>query len=301
MRRFIVSDIHGLGNFYYSVMSYLDNISKSEEIELYINGDLFDRGLESAEILLDIKNRIQNGNFKIIYLGGNHELLMYEEYEKRKKGISNYFNDWYDNGGYMTDDLLNELLDYDKDKILEVVDFVSSLKIYHKFDEKINGKNILLVHAACPIDINDECKLKVSNGDSIYYYVWAREYDPFMPFRCKIGNDKYFVVVGHTPINTPFGYEYHKNQNYLSIDGGCSIYACGEFDFEHFPLVEVCDGYLRILTFNNNNEIIYGNYFDGYISRPFNKDELEKERLYLNSKLKVKKLKKNEDGVVLYK
>lgn len=97
----------------------------------------------------------------------------------------------------------------------------------------------------------------------------------------------------HIFLNIFLAYEYHKNQNYLSIDGGCSIYACGEFDFEHFPLVEVCDGYLRILTFNNNNEIIYGNYFDGYISRPFNKDELEKERLYLNSKLKVKKLTKN--------
>ena len=64
-------------------------------------------------------------------------------------------------------------------------------------------------------------------------------------------------------------------------------------------MVEVCDGYLRILTFNN--EIVYGNYFDGYISRPFNKDELEKERLNLKSKLKLKKLTKNEDGVVLYK
>ncbi len=46
MRKFIVSDIHGFGNFYYSIMNYLDKLSEHEEIELYINGDLIDRGSE---------------------------------------------------------------------------------------------------------------------------------------------------------------------------------------------------------------------------------------------------------------
>ena len=68
MRKFIISDIHGFGNVYYAMMSYLDNISKNEEIELYINGDLIDRGYESAEILLDIKKRIEENKYKIIYL-----------------------------------------------------------------------------------------------------------------------------------------------------------------------------------------------------------------------------------------
>ena len=62
MRKFIRSDIHGVGNFYYPVMGYLDNISKNEEIELYINGDLTDRGLESGYILLDLINRIKEKN-----------------------------------------------------------------------------------------------------------------------------------------------------------------------------------------------------------------------------------------------
>ena len=48
MRKFIISDIHGNGNLYYSVMSYLENISKCEDVTLYINGDLIDRGLESG-------------------------------------------------------------------------------------------------------------------------------------------------------------------------------------------------------------------------------------------------------------
>ena len=65
MRKFIVSDIHGNGNVYYSIMGYLDNISKEEEIELYINGDLIDRGDYSSEILLDVMKRIKENKFKI--------------------------------------------------------------------------------------------------------------------------------------------------------------------------------------------------------------------------------------------
>ena len=34
MRKFIISDIHGNGDLYYSVMSYLENISKEDEVTL---------------------------------------------------------------------------------------------------------------------------------------------------------------------------------------------------------------------------------------------------------------------------
>ena len=300
MRKFIISDIHGLGNFYYSVMNYLDNVNKEEDVILYINGDVIDRGIDSAEILLDIKRRIEENKFQIKYLGGNHELMMYEEFKRRKKGINFIYNDWYLNGGDITDDLLGEKLEYNKDKILEVVDFVSNLDIYHKFEEKINNKPILLVHAAAPMFVKDACDLKIKSSEiKIFYNVWAREDDPYMPFRCRIGNKDYFTIVGHTPNNSKYGYQYHKNGNYLNIDGGCARYACGYFNYEHFPLVEIKDNYLKVLTFNNNNEIIYGNYFNGE-SIVFSDDELEKERSFLNHNLKVKKLIKNEDGVVYY-
>lgn len=299
MRKFIVSDIHGLGNFYYSIMNYLDNINENEDVTLFINGDVIDRGIDSAEILLDIKRRIEENTFKIKYLGGNHELLMYQEFKRRKLGINFPFNDWYLNGGDITDDGLEERLD--KDKILEVVDFISNLDIYYKFDEKINDKNIVLVHAASPLNIKDDCNLKIkSNEIKIFYNVWAREEDPYIPFRCIIGNKNYFTIVGHTPNNNKYGYEYHERGNYLNIDGGCARYAYGQFSYEHFPLVEIKDDYLKIITFNNNNEIIYGNYFDGKRSVLFNNEELNKERNYLNKNLKVKKLIKNEDGIVLY-
>lgn len=302
MRKFIISDIHGNGNIYYSIMNYLDNLNQKEDIILYINGDLIDRGYDSAEILLDIKKRIESNTFQIEYLGGNHELLMYQEFENRKQGINSYYNDWYDNGGSITDDRLNEILDYDKDKILKVVDFISNLKIYHKFSECINGKNIVLVHAACPINIKDECDLIIKdNNDKVELSTWTRENDPFIPFRCRIGDDNYFTIVGHTPNNNPYGYEYHINGNYLNIDGGCVRYVCGYFEYNHVPLVEINEGYLKILTFNNNNEIIYGNTFDGNKSIPISEEELNNDRKLLNKEIKIKKLIKNEDGAVYYK
>ncbi len=303
MRKFIISDIHGLGNVYYAVMSYLDNLSEEEAIELYINGDLFDRGPDSAEILLDIKRRIQENKYKIVYLGGNHELMMHEVFNKRKKGryVSD-FNDWYNNGGMVTDDGLYDKLG-DKDKILEVADFVSDLKIYHKFVEKIKGKNIVLVHAACPLKVKDECDIKISDDNlKVAYYVWTRENDAYLPFKSKarIGNKDYFTIIGHTPNDCKYGYVYHKDGNYLNIDGGLAAYAKGYFDYDHVPLIEIKDGYLKILTFNNNNEIIYGNYFDGIKSESLSNQELNSESGYLNHKFKPKKLVKLPDGIIGY-
>ena len=301
MRKFIISDIHGNGNVYYSIMGYLDNLSKNEDIELYINGDLFDRGLESGEILLDVIKRINDDKFKIVYLGGNHELLMYETYNKRKKGINTFYNDWYDNGGSITDFSLEELCNYDKNKLLTIGEFVGSLPLFHIFDEKMNGRNIALVHSACLTDIEKHPTSRIKDDDEfVNWCVWTREYDPFIPFRCSLGNKRYFSIVGHTPNDNHYGYEYHDGDNYLNIDGGNAFYVSGYFEYDHTPLVEVTDECLKILTFNNNNEIIYGNYFKGKSSGNMSEEELNIERSFLNKNLLVKKLIVLEDGVVNY-
>ena len=288
-RKFIVSDLHGNGNIYDSIFGYLKNIE--EDFILYINGDLIDRGPDSARMLLDIKKRIQD-NENIVYLGGNHELMMYQVFKNRKKHKSNC-NTWYNNGGYITEDKLWELSDYNVNKVLEASDFVSELNIYQLFEEKIDNKPIVLVHAACPCDIKTDCNLKIKDdNDLVYTYVWTRGTDYFINFKNIIGNKKYFTIVGHTPVNDINGYKYYKKDNYLNIDGGCAAYVYGYLDYNHSPLVEVCDGYLKILTFNNNNEIINGNYFIDSRSVPFSDEELENEKKYLNKNIKLKKLMK---------
>ncbi len=301
MRKYIISDLHGDGNVYKSVMDYLENINSMEDITLYINGDLIDRGLESADMLLDVRNRLVTGKpFKIEYLGGNHELMMFDVFEKRRKGAYvSPQDDWFLNGGWVTDYGLEDRFTNQNDE-LEAVDFISNLKIYHKFEEKIGGKPIVLVHASCPLDVKDECNLKIKDGDNIFWYVWAREDDPWLPFRCRIGNDKYFSIVGHTPNDGPDGYIYRRDQNFLNIDGGCARYVSGFFQYNNVPLVEVCNGYLRILIFNNNNQIINGYYFDGNYNIPMCAEELKADREQLNLEFKPKKLVKLPDDIIDY-
>ena len=121
-----------------------------------------------------------------------------------------------------------------------------------------------------------------------------------MPFRCRVGNKDYFTIIGHTPNDCKYGYVYLQGQNYLNIDGGAAAYAKGYFEYDHVPLVEIKDGYLKILTFNNNNEIIYGNYFDGRMSISMSERELDEDRKCLKHEFKPKKLLRLADDIIGY-
>ncbi len=302
MRTFVISDIHGLGSIYYPVMGYLENLSKYDNITLYINGDLIDRGEDSAKILIDVINRCKSNNkIKIEYIGGNHELLMYQEYKyNTTHGHFRPINPWYENAGWVTDDGLVSIYFDDLDKILDIVDFIGELPVYKKLDNKILDKNVVIAHAACPAKVLDNSKTKIKTDDEFVRYVtWARGNKLSSNLSAGIGNPDYFSILGHTYNNSYKGYYYNALDNSINIDGGCYKYACGLTYADHSPLVEVCDGYLRILTFNNSNEIIYGNYFDEIKSIPFTEEELINENKLLNKDIKVRKLTM-DDSIKIY-
>ena len=290
MKKFIVSDLHGNGSVYVSIMSYLENVNKDDDIILYINGDLIDRGLYSAQMLLDVQKRIVNKEgFNIKYLGGNHELMMYRSLHGN---IPNFLEAalWFSNGGGITNDPIQVLID--KKEKLELIKFISELDIYNKFNEKLNDKKIVLVHAKCPNIVNDTCDLKIKDNNEIYDYVWKREEDLNLILKESLGNENYFTIIGHTPVIDKKGYNYLKEHNCLNIDGGCAVYARGYTDIDHVPLVEIDEknNRLIILTFNSKNEIIYGNYFEDNKSIKMNFIELDKKRKLLNKDVNIKKL-----------
>ena len=294
MRKFIISDIHGNGDIYDSVMGYLDNISKTEDVALYINGDLIDRGLDSLRLLMDVKERIEGkGNVKIHFLGGNHELMLFQALRKRKKGkpVSKYCN-WLRNGGWVINNQFNQMHKRERDLICEEIkDFLGDLKIYHVFDEKIKDKPMLLVHAQAPSRILKTCPMKIKdNTFDVSSAVWARqeEWDLFSGIRSlagipKIGLDGYFTIIGHTPVHGKLGFEFNLIENYINIDGGCAGYAMEFFQFSHVPVLEIQDNGFQILVFNHNNEIEKGFYFDGYYT-PMKEKELEQERSFLDTR-----------------
>ena len=289
MRKFIVSDLHGNGEVYDSIMAYLGNID--DEVELYINGDLIDRGLDSFRMFEEVIEAINGkGKIKIIYLGGNHELSMYQALLERPPGRGiNQHSNWIDNGGWAIEGILDMRDDFEE-KCEEYKQFLSNLKIFHEFEEVINNNKLVLVHAQVPQNLDELRDLKIGhNNTAVQDAVWTRK-EIRVPLifglgdvigMNRIGKEDYLSIVGHTPVTDDRGFTYDHVENYFNIDGGCAMYARGHFQFDHVPLVEVKDDYLKILIFNHNNEIIDGYYFEKYLLRMSNED-LEKERLLLN-------------------
>lgn len=282
MKKFIVSDLHGNGEVYNSIMAYLENVSLLEEVELYINGDLIDRGLDSFEVLEDVVSRIKGkGNIKINYLAGNHELMMYQAILDRKPGKAiRKWSNWLMNGGWFIEGAIDSL-DNAEEVYEEYKKFLGNLKIYHKFEETIKDKNILLVHAKPPKVINDICDMQISdNNIDVELAVWTRETDEYFE-TVEIGKKDYFTIIGHTPVTDELGFIYNPLQNVLNIDGACAYYAFGGFKHDHVPLIEIDDGYINIIIFNHNNEIIDGYVFDGNIHKMSEKG-LDKKKVFIN-------------------
>ena len=290
MRKFIVSDLHGNGDVYDSIMGYLDNISNEEEVELYINGDLIDRGKDSFTMLMDVIERINGkGNIKIHYLGGNHELMMYDALRKRRPGKSiSHWCDWMRNGGGIIEGELD--IRDDGEELCETFkNFVGDLKIYHVFDEKILDKNMLLVHAQAPIAARDNIDLRIKDNNFIVERaVWTRRdgSDPILSLISRaiglerVGLDDFFTIIGHTPVDNNCGFIINERENFINIDGGCAAYAYGYHTYDHVPLLEVKGNGFDITIFNHSNKIINGYYYDGELSK-ISLEELNKKRKYL--------------------
>ncbi len=291
MRTFIISDLHGNGEVYDSIMGYLDNISLIDDVELYINGDLIDRGLDGFRMLTDVIERL-NGKGKVLihYLGGNHELMMYQALKRRKQGRAiDHWCDWMNNGGWVIEGEL-DCLENGEELMEEFKNFLGELELYKKFDEKIGNDNILLVHACAPDNVYDDCHLKIKddNGE-VDEVVWKREWEfggflfPQKLYKNDLSKDGYFIIKGHTPLKDMRGFVYDKQQNFLNIDGGCAYYATGSFDVDHVPLLELKDNRLDILVFNHNNQIIDGYYFDGEI-KSMSEDDMAKSDIFIDHK-----------------
>ena len=102
-----MSDIHGRFDKYASM---LEVIQFSKEDELYILGDVIDRGKDGIAILMDIMNRSN-----VHMLLGNHEFMAVQTiFSKDKKEMLN----WMWNGGRNTYDDLMQLPQEEVERII---------------------------------------------------------------------------------------------------------------------------------------------------------------------------------------
>ena len=327
MRNFIVSDLHGNGYVYDSIINFLENERQygCDDITLYINGDLIDRGINSGSMLVDVFKRINDKElFNIEYLAGNHEAMMYKTYLKSKdlyydSFLSEYssyvaFNWVNNNGGMITRNYLLE--NYSKENISKLIENVGYLNIYHKFDETIDDKNIILVHA-CPVRgmLKGDKILLNENSIRVELALWERINESILPGR--LFNNNYFNIIGHTACMNKYGFKYDKEDNVLNIDGASSYFGYYEANYllkndknisfdkydldikskldenSHVPLIEIDskNNKINILVFNHKNEIIYGKYLIEGNIYDMDSSLLNSYRNNLKENAKVKKRK----------
>jgi serine/threonine protein phosphatase 1 len=199
LSKYIISDLHGC---YDKFIKLLDELDFKETDELYIIGDVLDRGENPLEILDYI---ISNKN--IILLKGNHEQMYIDFYENNDISL------WYHNGGDITHSkIINRDFGYEESlyKYLKKLPYV---KVIDKF---------ILVHAG--LYFSDGCDYM-----DVDDFIKFQEEDNCLWDRSNIGNERkykdYTVICGHTPVqsitNNYNNVEILHRYGTIYIDCGC--------------------------------------------------------------------------------
>ncbi len=231
-RYIVVPDIHGTYSIYKKVEKYIKKNLQNDQKIIFL-GDYVNRG-ESGEIdgrkfkdigsflvlrdLLKFKTWADSRGIEVVFLRGNHELMLQEYYLEGGKGS-------YDEYDFVRNSV--ECLDYvfekDRDFYEAFKEFLLNLKPYY-MDEL---KRYLFVHAGLDPKIKSLQK-QVENG-AIY---WIR--DEFVFAKKRFKN---IVVFGHTPFSSPF-----VKSDRIGLDSGVykrSFMNLLEIDYENSKIVQI--------------------------------------------------------------
>ena len=174
--KYVMSDIHGNFEKY---IEMLNLINFTEEDELYILGDIFDRGDKPLEILDHIR---KNKNIHLIK--GNHEQMYIECYEDEFRDLYG----WLCNGGMTTyEELINRGQFY-MDDVYRYLKRLPYIQVIDKF---------ILAHAGLylPSNMNEltiEELLELQEEDNC---IWTRgNIDKERKFK------DYTIIAGHSAV-----------------------------------------------------------------------------------------------------
>lgn len=199
MAKYVMSDLHGC---YDKFIEMLKVIQFSDKDELYILGDIFDRGPQPIDILDYIIN-----HKNITLLKGNHE-KMFEEYF-----VEGDMSLWYYNGGETT---LSNIMRHGYEYEYSVYNYIKKLPIIKVVDK------FILVHAGLylPKNCNDlslEELLELQEED---INLWTRDY-----IYSDIQYKDYTIICGHNAVQSiNNNYEEAKilhRKGHKFIDCGC--------------------------------------------------------------------------------
>lgn len=220
--RYIVSDIHGC---YHSYQMLLEKIHFSEKDELYVLGDVVDRGPEPIKVLQDMMKRPN-----AIFILGNHDFIMYtlmenlamESPEKNHDShlsseVLSIYNAWFqEDGGRVTAEQFKALSSSEK---TDMLNYIAEASLYEVIEN--DGKEYRLVHARlrnfAPDKALDEYELYDFLTERADY---SKRYYP---------DENIFLVTGHTPtvyIKDWGKTEVYRKNGHIAMD--CACFAGGK-------------------------------------------------------------------------
>lgn len=193
---YVISDVHGC----FDQFAHLLAISGfCADDRLFVIGDAIDRGPQSVQMIRWLLNAPSN----VIYMLGNHELIMLEDVRDPSRIVLPQRTNWGYNGGMETSSQMMSLLTED-----ERIDYFELCRTLSpaasvKYRDTNNGgwlTEAYLIHAGCYINeeilaMSPDIKTLVKR-QSLTDLVWERDtwlgagWDPPIP-----------VVFGHTPVH----------------------------------------------------------------------------------------------------
>ncbi len=215
MSTYVVSDLHGCKQEFDQM---LDLIQFSEYDDLWINGDICDRGKESIPLLQEI---MSYENMHLIF--GNHDVWLarycQEMIDAKKDNNSVDMTDdltcWlHYNGGYRTAD---QFMDLDFPECYDIKLYFEDKLLYKYLT--VNGRRFLLIHAGLADNYMDP-SVKLSEVPE-QILIWSHVDIDCNPFPDTT------MIVGHIPTFL-YGPEYDgkiihsENDSTIHIDCGCA-------------------------------------------------------------------------------
>lgn len=206
MSTYVMSDLHGEADMFHQM---LQKINLTDSDDLYILGDVIDRGPDGIALIHEIM-----ATPNIHMLMGNHEYMMIQYLDPNATVVE--ILRWGNNGNEPTLLAFDLLEKQEKDEVLQ---YIQNLPTHVELD--LNGKVFYLVHAFPGENVHDE--------------VWVRPaIDTANPMSGKV------LIIGHTPVlnllyskESRVEYEeqmisrgehpkiYHA-EGFIDIDCGCS-------------------------------------------------------------------------------
>lgn len=211
---YVMSDLHGC---YKEYLKALELIDFKEEDELFVVGDVVDRGEDPILLLQDMMMR--PNVFPIL---GNHDYMALmvlkklcveikednvESHLSREDLISYY--EWSKEGGNTT---IEKFIKLSREEQIDILEYLEEFSLFEEIE--VNNKEYVLVHAGlnhfeeekdlCEYDLMD--LIFVSCDYNKVYY-----------------KDKY-LITGHTPtiaIHSKYKGKIVEQNNHIAIDCGC--------------------------------------------------------------------------------